>query len=241
MFDLKKIKENCHTKNFIFAGCDEVGRGPLAGPVISSCVAFKINSFDEKEVGRILKYFKKLGIDDSKKISPVLREVIIHSFSGLMDKIIQFVEIGKVEKFEFILSKNVKMIVSIDAISPEIIDEMNILNASLLSMKNSAKQICNFERGLILIDGNKEFKNDFSSFKVESLVKGDSKSLIIGLASIIAKTTRDKVMKMHSLQYPEYGWEKNSGYPTKFHLQAIKAYGVTKLHRKTFRGVSEFC
>ena len=118
----------------------------------------------------------------------------------------------------------------ISVISHKKIDEINILNASLLAMLNSVKQL-KVKPDLILVDGNKSFNYDVD---VITVVKGDSKSFCIAAASILAKVTRDRIMKRLSYRFPEYHWEKNKGYPTKQHIETIKLIGASPLHRKTF-------
>jgi ribonuclease HII len=120
------------------------------------------------------------------------------------------------------------------------IDEINILNASLLAMKDSFENVCNDNfNGVVLIDGNKKFQSKFQQIEMEAVVKGDSKSLLIGLASICAKVYRDRLMNELAKSYPGYFWEKNAGYGTAEHLIAIGKLGITPVHRKTFRGVKE--
>ena len=114
------------------------------------------------------------------------------------------------------------------------IDEMNILQASLTAMTRAIDALgCNVE--YCLIDGNKMPKGLIG----ESVVKGDAKSLSIAAASIIAKVTRDRIMKDLAQKYPQYDWDKNAGYPTQQHLQAIDKYGINEHYRKTYRPVKE--
>ena len=123
---------------------------------------------------------------------------------------------------------------SVGACSPAEIDELNILWASMRAMERAVSGL-----GCVpdwcLVDGNRVPQGVVGS----SLVKGDSKSLSVAAASIVAKETRDKIMADLSAQYPEYGWDKNAGYPTKTHLQAIEKYGITTYHRKSFGPVKE--
>ena len=114
------------------------------------------------------------------------------------------------------------------------IDEMNILQASLTAMTRAINAL-GIDVEYCLIDGNKMPKG----IKGEAVVKGDAKSLSIAAASIIAKVTRDRIMKDLSKQYPQYEWNKNSGYPTQQHLQAIDKYGINEHYRKTYRPVKE--
>ncbi len=117
-------------------------------------------------------------------------------------------------------------------IFPEDIDKINILNASILAMHKSVEQL-KISPGFIIVDGNK-FK-PFNNIPYETIVKGDGKFLSIAAASVLAKTYRDAYMiKIHE-EFPMYNWKQNKGYPTKEHRAAIKKFGVTKYHRKSFR------
>ncbi len=148
------------------------------------------------------------GVNDSKQLSAKKREIL---FREIVKNSLAF---------------------GVAAVSHGKIDEINILNASLLAMLNSVKKL-KVEPDLILVDGNKSFSYDA---QIETVVKGDSKSFCIAAASILAKVTRDRLMKRLSLNYPEYNWAKNKGYPTKQHIETIKLIGVSPLHRKTFLG-----
>ena len=130
--------------------------------------------------------------------------------------------------FEKIIKKSKAHSVSI--VPVEIIDEINILNASLLAMRQSVEGL-KVQPDLILADGNKKF--DYS-VPVIPVVKGDAKSFSIAAASIVAKVTRDRIMKELAVEYPDYYWENNKGYPTKQHRELIKLYGTSPFHRKTF-------
>ena len=173
-------------------GVDEVGRGPLAGPVISAAIVLNKEKIPE-------------GINDSKKLSKKKREVINE-------------ELISQHKF------------AIGIASVEEIDKINILQASLLAMKRAVLNL-NIKPQTILVDGNKLPDLEYNMY---SIIKGDSKSISIAAASIIAKVYRDKLMQDLSLQYPGYYWEKNSGYGTKQHLLALNSLGVTPIHRKSF-------
>ena len=118
----------------------------------------------------------------------------------------------------------------IGIIDNEEIDRINILQASLKAMKIAVGRLSALP-DLILVDGNKSF---LSNAPTKTVVKGDSKSFAIAAASIIAKVTRDAIMVKAAEEYPYYNWEKNKGYPTKHHIEAVKKYGPTPLHRKTF-------
>ncbi|MGB5822265.1 MAG: ribonuclease HII [Saonia sp.] len=121
-------------------------------------------------------------------------------------------------------------------IDPEKIDAINILNASILAMHGAIGQLAQ-EPNFIIVDGNrfKPYKNIYH----ECIVKGDGKYMSIAAASILAKTARDAYMEKIHLEYPMYNWKKNKGYPTKEHREAIRKYGITKYHRKSFRLVPE--
>ena len=116
-----------------------------------------------------------------------------------------------------------------------IIEKINILNASLLAMKLSIEEVLseiNPHSPLVLVDGNRKVKD--LKIPQKNVIKGDSKSASIAAASILAKVERDNFMKKISLEYPHYNWAKNKGYLTKEHIEAIKKFGITKYHRKSF-------
>ncbi len=154
------------------------------------------------------KNFLNTDINDSKKISKEnrykLKEIIEH------------------EALEF----------SFAHIFPKKIDEINILNASILAMQKSIGKLVT-KIDFIIVDGNK-FKS-YKNIPHQTIIKGDEKFLSIASASIIAKTERDNYMNKIHNEFPQYGWNKNKGYPTKFHKEAILKYGITKYHRKSFK------
>ena len=119
---------------------------------------------------------------------------------------------------------------NVAVVSHSKIDKINILNATLLAMLNSVKKL-NVKPDLILVDGNKSFNYEIP---VRAIVKGDSKSFCIAAASIVAKVTRDRLMKRLANYYPAYRWERNKGYATQEHIQTLKLIGSSPLHRKTF-------
>jgi len=145
-------------------------------------------------------------INDSKKVSPKLREIL----------------------FDWIMQSAVS--VGIGIIDQNEIDKINILQAALKAMKIAAGKL-KPQPDLLLIDGNKIFE---SKVKTIPVIKGDSKSFSIAAASIIAKVTRDRIMEKASLKEPQYLWHKNKGYGTREHIEAIKKFGYTSFHRKTF-------
>lgn len=224
MFDID------YNKFSIVAGCDEVGRGPLAGPVVGSCVLVKGDQLTPQNIQLLL----DLGVNDSKKLNRKKRLLILKEL-GIDHSLIN-------SKIEININQKFSLVYSTAVISNEVIDEINILRASLKAMSEAFT--CCYDdlntQAKVLIDGNKLLGLKDSKFCEEFVIKGDSKSVLIGLASIIAKEYRDELMEKMSLQYPGYGLEKHAGYPTKKHKEAIEQLGVTKIHRKTFKGVKEF-
>ena len=180
--------------SFMEAGCDEAGRGCLAGPVVAAAVILP-NRYQNKQ------------LNDSKKLSEKLR---IKLRCEINDK---------------------ALAVGIGIVSEKKIDEINILQASLLAMHYAIKNL-KIKPHYLVVDGNKF--NPYPTIKHTCIVKGDNKFLNIAAASIIAKTTRDDLMKELSKEFPNYGWKQNKGYPTNKHRLAISKYGVTKYHRKSF-------
>lgn len=242
MFDIKQLRQNFKASetrvedcnDFFIAGCDEVGRGPLAGPVVAACVSLHLKKYEEKEIKSILKKWKDIGVYDSKKISSEKRHDIVASlpFSRLPFDTDQL--------YTHQYSENLSLSIVIKEISPQIIDEINILNASLKAMKEAALFCCDFKKsGLLMIDGNRTFKTLDPTVVLRPVVKGDALSLLIGMASIVAKVYRDNLMAEYCLQYPGYNWKNNAGYATKQHLEGIALLGLTEIHRKSFSGVKE--
>ncbi len=174
------------------------------------------------------------GVDEAGRgplAGPVVAAAVIFS----PDVIIKGVNDSKVlsekrrdDLFEKIIKKSIAHSVSV--VHVEIIDEINILNASLLAMRRSVEAL-KVQPDIILADGNKKF--DYS-VPVIPVIKGDAKSFSIAAASIVAKVTRDSIMKELAVEYPAYYWEKNKGYPTKQHRESIKLYGTSPFHRMTF-------
>lgn len=180
-------------------GVDEVGRGPLAGPVVCAAVVMPL---EESEL--------VVGVDDSKKLSAKKRE-------NLSEEI-----------------KNRAIAYTIVEVNEKIIDEINILEATKLGMKQAVEglKLPNGEEiEVVLTDGNMRLDIDFPQ---QSVVKGDSLSYSIGAASIIAKVYRDSKMDDYAKEYPHYAFEKNKGYGTAEHIRGIKEYGLCPIHRRSF-------
>ena len=180
----------------LLCGIDEVGRGPLAGPVYAAAVILPQN-------------VDILYLNDSKKLSEKKRE----------------------ELYDVIMEKAVA--VGIGSSTVERIDEINILNATYEAMTEAVNNL-SVKPGALLIDA--VHIPQLEQYKQISIIKGDAKSASIAAASIIAKVTRDRLMKELSLKYPEYGFESNKGYGSEAHINAIKKYGPCEIHRRTFIG-----
>lgn len=178
----------------IEAGCDEAGRGCLAGPV--SCAAVILPPGFQCE-----------ELNDSKKLTAAKRE-----------KLRPIIE-------------NAALAWAVVMVTPEEIDDINILNASISGMQRALDQLT-VRPQHVIVDGNR-----FKPYSVDytTIVGGDGKYMSIAAASILAKTHRDELMTRLAAQYPGYDWEKNMGYPTRAHREAIGRLGPTPLHRKTFR------
>lgn len=183
------------SENYIEAGCDEVGRGCLCGPVVAATVILDEN-------------FQQNLVNDSKKLN----------FKTRLE-------------LDYYIKNNVKDF-AIAELSPEFIDEHNILQASIHAMHLALDKLT-IRPELILVDGNKFHPYNFIPH--QCIVKGDSKILSIAAASILAKNYRDQLMIELHEEFPQYGWNKNMGYATKEHREALKKFGPTKYHRKSFR------
>ena len=189
-------ERECLKKGYkLIAGVDEVGRGPLAGPVVAAAVILPLE--EEKRI---------LGINDSKKLSAKKRE-------ALAQKI-----------------KEAAICYAIEEVSEEVIDEINILQATRLAMKRAIEKLSP-RPDFVATDGNMTLE---ISIPQESIVKGDLKVASIGAASILAKVYRDALMAKYAEEFPYYGFERNAGYGTKEHIAAIQERGICKIHRKTF-------
>lgn len=182
-------------KGLVEAGCDEAGRGCLAGSVFAAAVILPEDYVNE-------------GLNDSKKLTPMRRY-------ELRDEI-----------------ERDALAWAVGVVTPEEIDKINILNASILAMHRALDQL-EVRPEAIIVDGNR-FK-PYRFIPYNTVVKGDGKYLSIAAASILAKTYRDDYMDSLAREYSQYAWDVNKGYPTKAHREAIAKYGITPYHRKSFR------
>lgn len=174
-------------------GVDEVGRGPLAGPVVCAAVIMPLGDLID-------------GVDDSKKLSEKKRKAL----SRLITEKAVACNICRVE--------------------PEVIDEINILEATKLCMKNAVEGL-SVKPDFVLTDGNMTLD---IAVPQQSIVKGDALSYSIGAASIVAKVFRDALMEEYDKVYPEYAFAKNKGYGTRAHIEGIKRAGICAVHRRSF-------
>ncbi len=176
------------------AGCDEAGRGPLAGPVFAAAVILPDT------------FFHPL-LNDSKRMTEKARETLR--------------PIIETEAVAW----------AVEAVYPEEIDRINILNASITGMQRAVLQL-KVKPDILLIDGNRF--HPMEGYAHVTVVHGDATYASIAAASVLAKTWRDEYMRKIALEYPQYGWDRNMGYPTKEHIEAIREYGYTPYHRKSF-------
>lgn len=188
-----------NNEGLIEAGCDEAGRGCLAGSVYAAAVIFAPD-------------YHNAELNDSKQLTAkrryALREVIERDALAW----------------------------AVGVVTPEEIDEINILNASILAMHRALDQLT-IRPEFVIVDGNR-FK-PYKQLPHQTIVKGDGKYLSIAAASILAKTYRDDYMHALHQEYPYYGWDHNAGYPTKEHREGILHHGLTPYHRRSFAGLGE--
>ena len=185
---------NCYQQEFVEAGCDEAGRGCLAGPVFAAAVILPTDFYLE-------------GLTDSKQLNHNQRE-----------KLRPIIEREAISW-------------AVASVDHEEIDQINILNASFLAMHRAIEKL-KIQPGYLAIDGNR-FKA-YLKIPHACIIKGDGKYLNIAAASILAKTHRDELMTNLGIDYPQYNWKKNKGYPTVAHRNAVIELGLSPFHRKTF-------
>ena len=192
-----------HTPDVIEAGCDEAGRGCLAGPVMAAAVILPAD-------------FKNDVLNDSKQLSERQRY--------------QLREVIEREAVAWAVAE----------CSPQEIDKMNILRCSILAMQRALDQLT-VRPQHVIVDGNRwmPYRWKGEIVKADTVVKGDATFMSIAAASILAKTYRDDRMKALAQEFPQYGWDKNMGYPAKAHREAIARFGATPHHRMTFRLLPE--
>ena len=180
------------------AGVDEVGRGPLAGPVVAACVVLPPD-------------LERVPFDDSKRLSPGRRAEL----AALLQEMGVAVGIGVVDE--------------------AVIDEINILQASLLAMRKAVEALAP-PPDFLLVDGCHQVPMPIEQ---QALVKGDGRSAAIAAASIVAKVARDRMMQEYHRIYPVYDFHRNKGYPTRKHREALQRYGPCPIHRRSLRGVCD--
>lgn len=200
MEDLYKYEKECYQKNYtLIGGVDEVGRGPLVGPVVAACCVLPKDFYLE-------------GLTDSKKLSEKKRNLF----------------------FEYIRKHAIAY--GIGVVSPEIIDEINIYNASKEAMIKAIKEVQKqIPLEIVLVDAM-PLDLDIPSI---SIVHGDALSISIAAASVLAKVTRDQMMYELDEKYPMYGFGNHKGYPTKKHIEALEKYGLIDGYRKTYGPVKK--
>lgn len=191
---LSEYERSCYENNMEYiAGVDEVGRGPLAGPVVTAAVILPKGCLIE-------------GINDSKKLSAKKRE----------------------ELYDVIMEKAVAVGIGME--DNRVIDSINILQATYSAMRKAVEGL-SVKPDMLLVDA---VTIPCVEIPQTAIIKGDAKSISIGAASIIAKVTRDRMMKKMSLEYPYYDFENNMGYGTARHMEGIKKYGLCPIHRRSF-------
>lgn len=206
--DVLQYERQARKEGFTFVlGVDEAGRGPLAGPVVAAAVCLRKDRFERP-------------IRDSKQMTSLARELA-------------FLEIQK------------KAYTGVGIVSETAIDELNILQATFVAMNNAILQLVSripdlqllgkdWQKGVkILVDGNR-FRSDLPCV-YQTIVDGDALSLSISCASIVAKVIRDRILRVYHQVWPQYGFDRHKGYPTVAHRKAIKDYGPSLIHRRTFQ------
>ncbi len=203
-------------------GIDEVGRGPLAGPVVVAALAVPTKLRIKN--AELRKNFKSAKLRDSKKLSLKQREIW----------------------FEYV-KKHPKIFYAIASVSPKVIDKINISNAANLAVTRAFQKLVNTYaiasvltknnnvNVKIFLDGGLYLNKKYPRLSASTIIKGDEKIPVISFASIVAKVTRDRMMRKLHKKYPQYGFDKHKGYGTKKHFKAIRKHGLSPIHRKSFR------
>lgn len=198
---LCKYEEEAFSLGYeLIGGIDEVGRGPLAGPVVAATVILPRDA-------------KIPGINDSKKLSFHQRERLCKTISNLI------IDWG------------------IGIVDEQIVDEINILQATYLAMEKAIKSLKS-KPHFLLVDG---FKIPQIDIPQKPIIKGDQLSISIQSASILAKVIRDRIMIEYDNEFPQYGFAKHKGYGTSLHIESIKKYGICKIHRRSFEPIKSMC
>ncbi len=196
--------------NVLEAGCDEAGRGPLAGSVFAAAVILDPKRIEEVEALQRLNDSKQLTEHERYALRPVIEQEAVAW--------------------------------AVAEVTAEEIDQINILNASILGMQRALDRLT-VRPEHILVDGNKWKPyipaGEILEVPARTVVKGDATYMSIAAASILAKTYRDDYMNRLAEEFPQYDWQQNKGYPTRAHYEAIAKYGITPYHRKTFRLLRE--
>ena len=211
--NLSKEKQLWKRGYVVVAGIDEAGRGPLAGPVVAAAVI--INSKPKSQNSKLQRDTKNLlkEVKDSKKLSPQKREKLYELLTN---------------------NSNIKWGAGI--VSEKVIDRINILEATKLAMLKAINNLKKKNGGTkinhLILDGNFRI---YTSIPQISIKQGDDKIFSCAAASIVAKVTRDRLMKKYHKKYPQYGFDKHKGYPTKLHRKMIQECGVCRIHRSSFK------
>ena len=199
----------CYIEGVVEAGCDEAGRGPLAGSVFAAAVVLDsslVNNESHQQWLEMLNDSKQLTDKERNQLRPLIER---HARAW-----------------------------AVVEVTAEEIDSINILNASIIGMQRALDKL-DITPQHIIVDGNKWKpyipQGQVMQIPAQTVVKGDGKYLSIAAASVLAKTYRDEYMLRLHEQYPQYHWDTNMGYPTKAHYEAIKQHGITPYHRKSFK------
>ena len=225
----KKFKKSSRNRRNYIIGIDEVGRGALAGPVTVVALALQINI----RTSQVHKTCDVPKLKDSKKLSSKQREEWFKWIKKHTNKL-----------------ENVSMFYAVKSVSPKIIDKINISQAANLAATNALRRLIQnsefrIQNYKVYLDGglyinkskikNQKSKLQLKNIKIKTVIKGDEKIKAISLASIVAKVHRDKLMKRLHKKYPRYDFIHNVGYGTRKHIKAIKKYGLSPIHRKSFK------